>query len=449
MHRISKNITRLVVASLVFLAYNLNAKTILFEHVNLIPMDMEIILYDQNVLVIDDKIVSITPFQPEQKYKSDQKINCRGKYMMPGLVDAHFHQTGKSIDDFKLQFNLLIANGVTSAISMMEWDGQDTIGLRDYASRKDNLAPYYVTAGPGLDAATLKNPDDAIKMVAYHKQRGYDFIKLHGNIDKETYLTLLREAEKNRIPVVGHAQRNMPLEYSLRLALIAHMEEITMVFSDENKMEIVDMNELLAMQIAKDVKNSGIYLSPTLSIMAGIENFTDDDRFKKFKTRSINQYLSPATFKENTLEGKEYRSTFFLSPQGKELVRKIIASNKTLTLAMHKAGVPLLVGSDNFGLQITGFSLHDEMQQMNEAGIPAFDVLKAATVTGTRYLNRSAVAGTISEGKNAEFVILAKNPLDNINNTREIEGVMLKGQWLNKKRLDNLLRDVKTAQAKL
>jgi imidazolonepropionase-like amidohydrolase len=89
------------------------------------------------------------------------------------------------------------------------------------------------------------------------------------------------------------------------------------------------------------------------------------------------------------------------------------------------------------------------MEQLHEAGVSTFDVLRAATVTGARYLKRSAIAGTISEGKNAEFIILAKNPFDNIKNTREIEGVMLKGQWLDKKRLDKLLLDVKNAQSKL
>jgi hypothetical protein len=117
-----------------------------------------------------------------------------------------------------------------------------------------------------------------------------------------------------------------------------------------------------------------------------------------------------------------------------------------LTAALYQADVPMLVGSDSFGIQITGFSVHKEMQHMQNAGIPAYDVLRAATVMSARFLGRTASAGTINEGKNAEFVMLAKNPLLDIKNAQAITGVMLKGKWLDRAQLDNMLQQAEDAQ---
>jgi len=119
-----------------------------------------------------------------------------------------------------------------------------------------------------------------------------------------------------------------------------------------------------------------------------------------------------------------------------------------LTTAMHKAGVPMLVGSDNYGIQVTGFSAHEDMEQLQRVGIPAYDVLRASTVMAARFLERSASAGTINEGKNAQFVLLSKNPLDDIKNTRSITGVMLKGQWHDRNDLDKMLQEVEQAYKK-
>jgi imidazolonepropionase-like amidohydrolase len=108
----------------------------------------------------------------------------------------------------------------------------------------------------------------------------------------------------------------------------------------------------------------------------------------------------------------------------------------------------MLVGSDNFGIQVTGFSFHKEMQHLQNAGVPTYDIRRAATVISARFLGRSASAGTINVGKNAEFVILDKNPLTDIKNTQTIAGVMLKGQWFDRSQLDEMLQKVEDTNKK-
>lgn len=431
----------------IFSLNEVNADIIAFEHVNIIPMDKEQILSDYRVVVDKNKIVAIEAMSTKETQKADRIIDCKGKYMMPGLTDAHYHPRGASSEqDFELLYKLLIANGITSVMSMGEDNGQDAITIRKHANDPVVLAPVYYTAGPLLDGDDLKSPTDAIESVRYHKQRGYDYIKIHGDFTLDAYLTLLREAEKAGLAIVGHAQRELPLEYTLRLSLIAHMEEIVDIFSDNKNFEIADISDQQAKEIAKQVKNSGVYISPTVTVLAMIQDYRDNARFEKLKNRTETRFLSKNEYRYYTTEGQEYRQDIFLSKKGLIGVDKLIEGTKKLTKAFYDAGVPMLVGSDNVGLQITGFSMHDEMAAMYKAGIPAYAILNSATALSARYLKRQAVAGTISVGKNAEFILLAKNPLSDIKNTKDVQGVMLKEKWLDKKSLDQLLLDVETAR---
>jgi imidazolonepropionase-like amidohydrolase len=418
-----------------------------FEHVNVIPMDQKRVLNNYRVIVEAGKIAAIESMQVKSTIKADRVIDCHGKYLMPGLTDVHYHPRGASSPkDFDLLYKLLLANGVTTVVSMGEDGGQDAIAIKAHANNSDVLAPVYFTAGPFLGGDELKTPKDALASVRYHKQRGYDFIKVHEDFPIETYLALLDEAEKAGIPVVGHAQRSLPLEYTLRLTLIAHMEEIVDIFSDSNNLNIADISDQQAAEIAAQVKSSGVYVSPTLTVLAMIQDYRDNVRFDKLKSRLETRYLSKEEYKNYTTDGKEYRRDIFSASHGVQAIDKLVNGTRQLTKAFYKAGVPMLIGSDNIGLQITGFSLHDEMESMEALEIPAFDILNSATAISARYLKRQAVSGTISVGKNAEFILLADNPLLTVKNTRNLLGVMIKGRWLDQKTLGQFLKDVELAR---
>ncbi len=434
-------------SAFIFMSSYAAAEIIAFENVNVIPMSQETVLLNQRVVVDNDKIAAIEPMSTIEHIKPNRRIDCQHKYLMPGFTDAHYHPRGATTTkDFEFFYKLLLANGVTTVVSMGEDFGQDAIAIKNNANKKDVLAPIYFAAGPMYHHDNLKTPKDALDIVDFHKKRGYDFIKVHDNFPKETYLALLSEAEKAGVPVVGHGQRDLPLEFTLRLTLIAHMEEVVMVFSDDKNFIVTEISDQKAQEIARQVKNSGVYISPTLTVVAKFHDYRNDGRLDALKQRPENQYLSKAEYKNYTTDGEEYRREIFSSPKGIATVDALIKNTQVLTQAFYNAGVPLLIGSDNIGLQITGFALHDEMEAMNKAGVPAFSVLNGATQLAARYLKRQAVAGTISEGKNAEFVLLSKNPLDDIKNTRDVQGVMIKGHWLDKKILDRFLKDVATAR---
>jgi imidazolonepropionase-like amidohydrolase len=440
---INAAIKKTFIAILVMNSSYVQSAFISFEHINIIPMNEDIVLINQRVIVEDTKIIAIESAEKKSSFKIDRTVDVTGKFMMPGLSETHYHQTSNANEEYKL----LIANGVTSVRSMAEFDkregaDQDAIATRNHANKVDVLAPHYYTTGPMLDKSNLTSVKDAIEMVKFHQQRGYDFIKVHDNFPLDVYLTLLEEAEKASIPVVGHAQREMDLNFSLRLTSLAHVEEFMNLYSKD---ELAD--DVFLAKIAKQVKDSGVYVSPTLTTFALITHYANDDRFKKLKQRKETSYLANNIIQEWASDNNSYRKNeWFTAPKSIIRLDNELKLLQRLTLAFHQAGVPLMVGTDTYGLQVPGFSMHDEIALMVDAGIPNYDVLKAATLTSARYLKRSASAGSIDIGKNAEFVILAGNPLIDIKQTKNIEGVMLKGKWLNRTDLDTLLKQVITTR---
>jgi imidazolonepropionase-like amidohydrolase len=111
-----------------------------------------------------------------------------------------------------------------------------------------------------------------------------------------------------------------------------------------------------------------------------------------------------------------------------------------LTRAFADAGVPLLVGTDApVPGVVPGFGLHEELERFVQAGLTPEQALTAATCMPALYLGRSDF-GMVVPGRRADLLLLSANPLDDIRNTRSIEGVMVRGQWMDRAALARLLQ---------
>jgi imidazolonepropionase-like amidohydrolase len=110
--------------------------------------------------------------------------------------------------------------------------------------------------------------------------------------------------------------------------------------------------------------------------------------------------------------------------------------------AMHRAGVPLLAGTDSGNPYVyPGFAIHDELGELVGAGLTPHDALVAATLSPARYLGVERSMGTIEVGKVADLVLLGADPLADIANTRTIVAVVSRGEWLDRAALDGMLAD--------
>lgn len=107
------------------------------------------------------------------------------------------------------------------------------------------------------------------------------------------------------------------------------------------------------------------------------------------------------------------------------------------------AGVRLIAGTDMGAFYvIPGFSMHDELQLMVEAGLSPLEALQTATINPALFLDKEKEIGTIEKGRFADLVLLDANPLEDIKNTQKIAAVVVNGRYLSKSELEKLLAQV-------
>ena len=118
---------------------------------------------------------------------------------------------------------------------------------------------------------------------------------------------------------------------------------------------------------------------------------------------------------------------------------------RKVTGALHRAGVRLMAGTDAMGFPLVtpGTSLHRELQLLVESGLTPYEAIRAATVMPARFLGRDGEFGTIAIGKRADLLLLDDNPLDNIGHLRAPVGVLVRGKWFSRSRLEQMLDALK------
>ena len=98
-----------------------------------------------------------------------------------------------------------------------------------------------------------------------------------------------------------------------------------------------------------------------------------------------------------------------------------------------------MLGTDAVGLVVPGVSVHQELELLVEAGLSPYEALETATIVPADWLGESRSRGQIAVGMDADFVLIEKNPLENISATRSVLGVMTDGEWYSQKALQEML----------
>lgn len=119
---------------------------------------------------------------------------------------------------------------------------------------------------------------------------------------------------------------------------------------------------------------------------------------------------------------------------------------RKLVLALHHEGVPLMAGTDVYGLPILvpGRSLHQELRNLELAGIPRLDVLRSATVEPARFLGKEREFGAVAPGMRADLLLVAGDPLADLSVLERPDGVMVRGTWLPAEKLRKMLDSLKS-----
>ena len=113
---------------------------------------------------------------------------------------------------------------------------------------------------------------------------------------------------------------------------------------------------------------------------------------------------------------------------------------RKLILELHRAGAGLLLGSDAPQVfNVPGFAIHRELGYLVAAGLTPYEALQTGTVYPAEFFGQERLFGSVETGKEADLVLLDANPLEDIGNASRIHGVMLRGRWLAREDLDEML----------
>ncbi|MDB4908848.1 MAG: amidohydrolase [Gemmatimonadetes bacterium] len=425
------------------------APVLAFVDVSVIPMDRERVLEHQTVIVRDGRVAQVGAAASVALPAGATRIDGRGKFLMPGLVDMHAHFVAgtESLDDpAGRQLALYVANGFTTVRGL---GGVPTaLGLRDRIARGELVGPQLVVASPSINGGTARTVQDVVRLVDSAKAQGFDLVKTHGGWPRrEFYDSLDAAVHRAGLPLVGHVTP----EYGLRRAMDANQEvehldgfiaEIAaagtpptgpgQVVLDTAILAHIDAAKLKA--LAEEMKRRNIWNGPTLALFNRIVSAESPDELSK---RAEMQYSLPSSVQQYA---QQKAGTLGMPEAGR---RQFAAVRDQVVRALHDAGARLLVGSDTPQFFLTpGFGALDELDAFVHAGLSPYDALEAATRNPAEYLHRADV-GTVAVGKQADLILLDANPLANVSNVRKLRGVMLRGRWIDQAGLAAMLADVR------
>jgi hypothetical protein len=426
---------------------------IAFVDVSVISMTHPGLDVHTTVIVRGDRIAIVAPAATVQVPTDCQSIPGSHRYLIPGLIDTHVHFFGYQREgegDPKTEqaiLDMLLANGVTTALVM---EGSPAIlRLRQALAENRRSGPRLYSAGLLLQASntgevpgrrTFDTPAEIEQEITEEKRLGYDFVKVHGAMKRETYVALLTAAKANRLRVIGHVPDNLGIDAALDggQIMIAHAESYLQTYFEFNRQLPTDAAEITRMvsEIAQRTARAGVYVQPTLSVFRQIIAQVAD--IDPLLDRPEMKLLSPDITALWRGDNNPYLRHWKLNDIPR--FRAQYSLMQRLVRGLNDAGVPLLVGTDDMvPLQLAGFAMRDEMVQMQEAGLSPFEVLKAATATAGAFLDSHGTTGKVKPGGFADLVLLNADPLLDVSNVFRQDGVLLHGRWYSEDELQRRL----------
>ena len=404
-------------------------------------------------------------------------IDGRGKFLIPGLWDAHVHLTYTPGLDHRSFFPLAIAHGVTSL--------RDTGGHLELlepareAASLDPIAPDLFVSGPLLDGENrvydghsasfpdlsvgLATPQEAKEKVDQLAAAGVDFLKAYEMLKPEVFAAIIKQAKQHNLPIAAH----IPLSMTATQAAVAgasdmqHLRNLEFGCTHDNN-DLLDKRQQLLntnQTIRAGALRGRIHKQQRVLAIANQNNVVCNDLINTLRQNNVYQTptLTIARFMTRRLFAEpDWQSTFSLVPEtiGKGWLERAIELTESqpdeaalkfdnwvvsMIPRLQAANVPIMAGTDApIGFLTPGASLHQELVLLVDAGLTPMQAIRAATLTPATFFGLDKEQGSIDAGMRADLVLLNANPLDNIRNTQSIEAVIKNGFYLDQEALQRL-----------
>jgi len=436
------------------------AETVVLRGGSVFDAKTGVMLPARTIVIEGERIQSITAQSMAQIPSGARVIDVHGKYIIPGLIDAHVHLvhvldfahiTGDEI------LPLFLANGVTSVRDTGDQVVAEKMISR-YSEAHPDLAPRIFICSPFVDGKPPFHDGDGVSWGVNDPQEVPAFIedmaawgavtvKLYVGTERPVGRKVIEEAHRRGLMVAGHLYK-----YSAQDAVedgIDVLEHIDSVINysfprnaphfpsaqEQEKMSpaalkhlhdqieesraSLDLDNPTARALIDSIVKRKVKVDPTLVVSRNMILLADLPEILQNPDNS----LMPKRLK-NFWPGYGPRMT----PETLELRRRQFKKYQELTGLLFLSGVQLLCGTDTPEPNVPpGFSMHQELQLLVESGMSPAGAIQAATIHNAEALRQADNLGSIEQGKLADLVVLNANPLTDIRNTRKIEMVFRGG----------------------
>jgi imidazolonepropionase-like amidohydrolase len=449
---------------------------LIIKNIHIVDVANNKILDDQTVVISNDKIVATGHSKKlKWRYKAKSIIDGTGKFIMPSLWDMHVHFGGDTlIHENKLLLPLYTAMGVSHVRDCAGDISDSVIAWKTAINQNQLQGPTIFTSGPKLEGPKSIWPGDLeianeaeLKIALDSLQKlDVDFVKITDNtLDPNLFLKSIDASRKRGWKVSGHIPATMTVATyaGAGLSSIEHIGYLQRAASDKedsitqlraegkitNKEAAVlylkTFNKEVAIEKFKELAANGTAVVPTIN---GSYKTTYLDLYDYTKDPYLN-YLGPAL--KRTYDWRVQRAANDNAAAIQFRHANFEAAANLLPI-LFKAGVTILAGTDAGYLNsynYPGLGMHEELAIMVKYGLTPQEALTCSLLNGPAFFGLQNEYGAVSVNKNADLLILNANPLENIQNTKEIFSFIRKGVYLDRKNLDMLLEQVKQEISKL
>jgi imidazolonepropionase-like amidohydrolase len=410
--------------------------------------------HNMTVLIRDGVIMQIGSSTEIDVPEGFEKIRANGNYLIPGLWDMHTHLSKARAS----AMNVLIANGITT-VRDMGGDHEELLDWRRQVRTGERTGPRIFLAGPYLESKSnvdrqrsdsvalrvepvertripIGSVEDAERVITCLANTEIDFLKIRTYQNPGTLNALGAIAEQHNLDIAGHAFQLSPEQISrLGLRSVEHT-----LFPP-----LDDMTRDQRMTVWRRMADEGRHFVPTMAAFSkelflsrtDIDWFFADMPNRDPRMRYVSRYLY-LDWKEQAQER---------DPEPEPFLLQLYTSMVRNWSEMRTAGVQLMPGSDIAVLGVfAGSSVHEELAYLvSEIGMTPMEAIQSATRAPAKFTGQGNLLGTIETGKLADLVLLRRNPLEDISNTRSIESVVLNGRYFSQDDLENLLKQADAA----
>jgi hypothetical protein len=422
------------------LVQNEKQDLIIIDNVNIVDVIGGTILKHKQVVIEAGIITNIR--EAESRFPKDNGYIVAGnnQYLMPGLWDMHSHLAFNEAPQITMP--LYIANGVLHLRDM-----QGIMNIVEKRRRWAESINNHELLGPRIvgsaDHIVGDNYDrrDVEKVVLKTSESTNAFIKIYSQIKEPRFLKLAGLAEQHDVQFAGHyplsidpilasnaGQRSFEHAHlfidnaSTKAPLLRQYYSET--FSNNGvakthrptKIEILDTFEQqkFNLLVAAMVQNN-TYFVPT-HITKRYEAFSHDNEFLSDGKLKYIPFMVQNLWADDAQSMKAYSA---------DTLSQYYRRGLELTGQAHRQGVKILVGTDTYDpYSFPGFSLHNELAQLTKAGLSNAEALASATILPATYFQRQLKMGSVDIGKMGDVILLEKNPLADIQNTKNIKMVI-------------------------